>query len=67
MSTVTYTHNSAYVGNRPYADVVILGRRGSNPAYKALVDTGADYLQLPVSHFRPVLRNLSQPQRVASP
>lgn len=45
--TVVYTNSVPYTGNRPHADVVLLG--GNNPAYKALVDTGADYLQLPVA------------------
>jgi predicted aspartyl protease len=47
MTTVAYTGNYPYVGNRPYADVVLHGPSGAAPTYKCLVDTGADYLQLP--------------------
>jgi predicted aspartyl protease len=47
MTTVNYTNSVPYNGNRPYADVVVVG--GGNPTYKALVDTGADYLQLPIA------------------
>lgn len=46
MTTVNYTQSSPYLGNRPYGDVVLHGPNGST-TYKALVDTGADYLQLP--------------------
>jgi predicted aspartyl protease len=46
--TVHFLNLIAYTGNRPYADVEIFGPSGST-SFKALVDTGADYLTLPVS------------------
>jgi predicted aspartyl protease len=47
MTTVIYTKNILYSGNRPYADVILVSTPGNTPTYKSLVDTGADYLQLP--------------------
>jgi len=50
MTTVTYTHQRSYLGNRPYSNVTLLGVAGNpNVNFSALVDTGADYLQLPES------------------
>ncbi len=46
--TITFPNLVAFVGNRPYADVRLNPKSGS-PTYKCLVDTGADYLQLPAS------------------
>lgn len=46
MTKIDFQNSISYIGNRPYADV----RLGSaSPTYKCLVDTGADYLQLPAS------------------
>ena len=47
MTSVTYPNKRAYIGNRPYGDIVFPS--GSRPTYKALVDTGADYLQVPAA------------------
>lgn len=49
MTTVVYTNNRLYTGNRPYGDVVLRGPIAVTTTYKALVDTGADYLQLPAA------------------
>jgi predicted aspartyl protease len=50
MIVVTYPHSLAYIGNRPYADVVLNSALGTSPTHKCLVDTGADYLTLP-AHY----------------
>src|ERR1035441_1122480 len=50
MTVVTYHHALAYIGNRPYADVVLNPAFGTSPTHKCLVDTGADYLTLP-AHY----------------
>jgi len=47
MKIVNYSNSRLYSGNRPYADIVLAA--GRRPTYKALVDTGADYLQLPAA------------------
>jgi len=52
MTIVTYHHSLAYVGNRPYADVVLNPAFRTSPTHKCLVDTGADYLTLP-AHYAP--------------
>lgn len=49
MTTINFPNSSKYSGNRPYADVVLQSGSGNNPTHKCLVDTGADYLQLPSS------------------
>ncbi len=58
MTLVTYTNQRLYSGNRPYSNVTLLGvtpypSYGYTPYpnvnFWALVDTGADYLQLPMS------------------
>jgi len=50
MTTVTYSGKIPFFQRRPYADVMFVsGTTGSGPTYKCLVDTGADYLQLPIS------------------
>lgn len=49
MTTINFPNKSAYSGNRPYADVILPGGAGKSPTHKCLVDTGADYLQLPAS------------------
>lgn len=46
---ITFKSTVRFVGNRPYADVKLNPRMSSSPTYKCLVDTGADYLQLPIS------------------
>jgi predicted aspartyl protease len=45
-TTITYFNQSRYVGRRPVADVVV-NRTG--PTLHCLVDTGADYMQIPAS------------------
>lgn len=45
-STVTYTNSAPYQGNRPLAQVELLGPVATIRLL-ALVDTGADYLQVP--------------------
>lgn len=47
MSTVQYTATYPYIGNRPMADVWLEPSNPNSPYYLCLVDTGADYLQLP--------------------
>jgi predicted aspartyl protease len=49
MTTVSYTSSRRFSGNRPYGEVILRGPTGSTPKILALVDTGADYLQLPAS------------------
>jgi predicted aspartyl protease len=46
VTTISYKNTVPYVGNRPYADVKL---GSTSPTYKCLVDTGADYLQLPAT------------------
>ena len=45
MSTVTYSAKKTYIGNRPWADV-LLAPLGAAVTLKCLVDTGADHLQI---------------------
>ncbi|WP_306393606.1 hypothetical protein [Telluria beijingensis] len=49
MSSHWFARSAAFVGNRPYADVRLVGSPGyqNTVTHKCLVDTGADYLQLP--------------------
>lgn len=49
MITVTYPNTISFVGNRPYADVRLNPSHRRSPTYKCIVDTGADYLQLPAA------------------
>ncbi|WP_031437441.1 aspartyl protease family protein [Methylobacter tundripaludum] len=50
MTTVTYSNQRTFLGNRPYSNITLLGVGGcSDVNFSALVDTGADYLQLPQS------------------
>jgi predicted aspartyl protease len=49
MPIVHYPHSKLYVGNRPLADVVLLGPAGRSSTFLCLVDSGADYLQLPAA------------------
>ncbi|MGO4477099.1 hypothetical protein AB4Z32_12705 [Massilia sp. 2TAF26] len=48
MKTFHFPNNAGFVGNRPFADVVLNPSSSSTPTHKCLVDTGADYLQLPL-------------------
>ena len=48
MPTVTYANTKPYASNRPIADVVLVGPTGKR-AFGCLVDTGADFLQLPAA------------------
>ena len=50
MTTIKFQNSALFAGNRPWADVKLL--RSSKPklsvaTHKCIVDTGADYLQLP--------------------
>lgn len=49
MSGHWFARSAAFVGNRPYADVRLVDLAGlqNSATHKCLVDTGADYLQLP--------------------
>ena len=47
--TFILPHSLAYAGNRPWADVKISPSHPASVTYKCLVDTGADYLLLPMS------------------
>jgi predicted aspartyl protease len=50
MTTIIhFNKNAAYVGNRPYADVILNPATPGQPTHKCLVDTGADYLQIPLN------------------
>lgn len=49
MITISFANSVGFSGNRPYADVVLNPSSRRSPNYKCLVDTGADYLQLPFS------------------
>jgi hypothetical protein len=44
---INFPNSSLYLGNRPYGDVVLINGIFRSSAYVCLVDTGADYLQLP--------------------
>jgi hypothetical protein len=46
MTTVTYGSSLSYIGNRPWADVVLNPTSTSPSTLKCLADTGADYLQV---------------------
>jgi hypothetical protein len=46
MTTVTYGSSIPYIGNRPWADVVLNPTSGGGATLKCLADTGADYLQV---------------------
>ncbi len=47
MTSINFPNNAAFVGNRPYADIILHPGQGNSAVHKCLVDTGADYLQLP--------------------
>lgn len=49
MTTISFPNSRPYSGNRPYADVILNPSFPGGPTHKCLVDTGADYLQLPAS------------------
>ena len=59
MTTIKFPNKNAYSGNRPYADVVLSPGVGGSATHKCLVDTGADYLQLPASAAAPAGISLS--------
>ena len=44
---MTFPNSASFVGNRPYADVVLNPSYPGAVTHKCLVDTGADFLQLP--------------------
>lgn len=46
MTTVIYSANKPYSGNRPWADVELNPSVAAVVTLKCLVDTGADYLQI---------------------
>lgn len=64
MTTVTYNMNIPYTGNRPYADVVLSPGNPNTPTHKCLVDTGADYLQLPAGAATAIGLSLANAQQV---
>jgi predicted aspartyl protease len=49
--TITFPNSKGYVGTfqQPLADIVIIGPTGRFPITACLVDTGADFLQIPAS------------------
>ena len=49
MKTITFSASLSFVGNRPFADVKLNPTHPGAPTHKCLVDTGADFLQLPLS------------------
>lgn len=49
MITLTFPNTVAFFKNRPCADVRLNPSNPNSPTFKCIVDTGADYLQLPVS------------------
>ncbi len=63
MTTVTYSNQRTFSGNRPYSNITLLGVGGHPDVnFSALVDTGADYLQLPQSAATKAGINLSSAQ-----
>ena len=64
MTTIIFPNSSAYVGKRPYADVVLNPSYPNVPTHKCLVDSGADYLQLPASAAADAGLNLSQANQI---
>jgi hypothetical protein len=63
VTTVTYGSSKPYIGNRPWADVVLNPMWGS-VTLKCLADTGADYLQ--VNQADAVAAGLSGPLATAT-
>ena len=49
MTTISFPNSCLYSGNRPYADVILNPLYPGAPTHKCIVDSGADYLQLPAS------------------
>jgi len=50
MTILTFANGKRFVGNRPWADVILEPTYIPTPnTHKCLVDTGADYLLLPAS------------------
>ena len=53
MPIITFANSKPYdpIDNRPYSGVILIHPAGSprSPAYRCLVDTGSDYLVLPVT------------------
>jgi predicted aspartyl protease len=64
MTTIIFSNSCAYVGNRPYADVVLNPSYPNVPTHKCLVDTGADYLQLPATAAATAGINLRQASQI---
>lgn len=59
MTTVTYTSAFGLTGNRPMADVYLQPSHPNSSVWVSLVDTGADYLQLPAAAAKAVGISLS--------
>ncbi len=49
MITLTFPNTVGFFKNRPCADVRLNPSHTNSPTFKCIVDTGADYLQLPIS------------------
>lgn len=49
MKKITFSASFSFVGNRPFTDVKLNPTYSGSPTHKCLVDTGADFLQLPIS------------------
>jgi predicted aspartyl protease len=64
MPTITYSNHKAYVANRPYADVVLIHGATRGPTHVCLVDTGADFLELPTGAATAVGLSLASGTRV---
>lgn len=49
MTVMSFTGSANFASNRPWADVILNPSHLGSPTHKCLVDTGADYAQLPAS------------------
>lgn len=49
MTIINFPNCASFVNNRPYADIILNPSHRNSPTHKCLVDTGADFLQLPMS------------------
>ena len=55
----TFATANAFVSNRPYADVRLISASMGTPTHRCIVDTGADYIQLPACAATSVGINLA--------
>ena len=49
MTSIHFSNFANFINGRPYADVILNPAHTSAPTHKCLVDTGADFTQLPGS------------------